>query len=836
MSENAMPGLVIDIEGRITKLEQSLKRANDKQKRAADEMERRARESAAKIDAAYSKMGGGMSTAMSRMGTAFDRNRSAIQNTSYQLQDVIVQITSGTDAAKALGMQLPQMLGGLGAVGAVAGVAAGALLPLAASLLKSGADAGTLKDRLEELKTSTDTMTSTVEAAAVPVEELRLKYRDLADEIARANGIAVGFAAARAKRDALGAAKSLSGEMGVNVSPETVRTWTGSGYAEIDGATEQARADAMEELRRKTGATADQVERLAQALRRTDSSNSLDAVVRDSENLLSVIDQLYQGADDIQRQFLEGFAATVTAVMDQAKRQIDAQTREDQRLAREYDANTSKLKQLAADRQAAEAKLTAAKQKGDTEQVRSMQRVIASIDDQIFKLRELGRTSKSIYEQLATDARTAAGNMLSGAFEFMTGQTPGQFVTDAKTADKGLLELIASKESGGDYNATLDHGRWTGGPRDLVNMSLNEILALGDRMRTPENRALYGNGKGSSALGRYQITGQTLRGLMETLGLTGEEAYDPAMQDRLAMELIRQRRPQGVEGLRQEWAGLKNVPAHLIDAALGNTTVPTVDPEVARRAAQAKDEEARARDRNAAAAEREAEAQAKSTVAADTAVDAARRALEAQTEGTQTLIGLFGAATEGADSLASALKNIALQIVEAQVLQPMLQGSGIAGWLGRLMGAGGGDPLAEALARIGLFSAGGFTGQGGKYEPAGLVHKGEYVISKAAVERLGVGNLEALHQSALRGYASGGLVGDTGKAKRAVSSAARAAAGAPTITITGGPITVNGGGGSPEANADLARQIAQEHERSMRALVQQELVRQMRPGNILARR
>lgn len=48
-----------------------------------------------------------------------------------------------------------------------------------------------------------------------------------------------------------------------------------------------------------------------------------------------------------------------------------------------------------------------------------------------------------------------------------------------------------------------------------------------------------------------------------------------------------------------------------------------------------------------------------------------------------------------------------------------------------------------AVADVG-FAAGGFTGPGGKYQPAGVVHKGEYVFDQAATNRIGVSNLEAL--------------------------------------------------------------------------------------------
>ena len=73
-------------------------------------------------------------------------------------------------------------------------------------------------------------------------------------------------------------------------------------------------------------------------------------------------------------------------------------------------------------------------------------------------------------------------------------------------------------------------------------------------------------------------------------------------------------------------------------------------------------------------------------------------------------------------------------------------GGAAAGIMGAIMGAFG-------------FARGGYTGAGGTFEPAGVVHRGEYVFSKAATRRLGVGNLEAMHRAAQRGYADGGLVG-----------------------------------------------------------------------------
>ncbi|MCP5743427.1 hypothetical protein NL353_26925, partial [Klebsiella pneumoniae] len=40
----------------------------------------------------------------------------------------------------------------------------------------------------------------------------------------------------------------------------------------------------------------------------------------------------------------------------------------------------------------------------------------------------------------------------------------------------------------------------------------------------------------------------------------------------------------------------------------------------------------------------------------------------------------------------------------------------------------------QAVSGVG-FSSGGYTGPGGKYQPAGIVHKGEYVFDQASTNR-----------------------------------------------------------------------------------------------------
>lgn len=75
-----------------------------------------------------------------------------------------------------------------------------------------------------------------------------------------------------------------------------------------------------------------------------------------------------------------------------------------------------------------------------------------------------------------------------------------------------------------------------------------------------------------------------------------------------------------------------------------------------------------------------------------------------------------------------------------------------------LFGASGSGGFG-AIGKLFGFASGGYTGDGGKYEPAGVVHKGEFVFSKEATKNLGIDKLHQLHNSAKRGFASGGYVG-----------------------------------------------------------------------------
>ena len=79
------------------------------------------------------------------------------------------------------------------------------------------------------------------------------------------------------------------------------------------------------------------------------------------------------------------------------------------------------------------------------------------------------------------------------------------------------------------------------------------------------------------------------------------------------------------------------------------------------------------------------------------------------------------------------------------------------------------------------YSSGGYTGAGGKYEPAGIVHKGEVVWSQRDVARAGgVATVEAMRKGH-KGYADGGVAG--GAAYNGVPAAAIAGAGVVHVEV-----------------------------------------------------
>lgn len=97
----------------------------------------------------------------------------------------------------------------------------------------------------------------------------------------------------------------------------------------------------------------------------------------------------------------------------------------------------------------------------------------------------------------------------------------------------------------------------------------------------------------------------------------------------------------------------------------------------------------------------------------------------------------------------SILRDLSSMIIKMMIFNSLKAAFGGTAF-GNFLGLSGGG-------YVGGYAGGGYTGDGGKYQPAGIVHRGEYVITKEATSRLGIGFLNHLNYG--RGYASGGAVG-----------------------------------------------------------------------------
>lgn len=86
--------------------------------------------------------------------TAAKKTGINFQNVGYQIQDFAVQVGSGTDATRALGQQLPQLLSGFGVVGVAIGTLSAVLVPLIGHFLQASDNAGKFADTLEAVKTA----------------------------------------------------------------------------------------------------------------------------------------------------------------------------------------------------------------------------------------------------------------------------------------------------------------------------------------------------------------------------------------------------------------------------------------------------------------------------------------------------------------------------------------------------------------------------------------------------------------------------------------------------------------------------------------------------------
>ncbi|QUG75476.1 phage tail tape measure protein [Erwinia sp. E602] len=218
---------------------------------------------------------------------------------------------------------------------------------------------------------------------------------------------------------------------------------------------------------------------------------------------------------------------------------------------------------------------------------------------------------------------------------------------------------------------------------------------------------------------------------------------------------------------------------------------------------------------------------------ADSATDAFSSAQQVAQAGFNGLAGMMTSlVTTGKANIkefgVSMLKMI-VEVINKMLIAYALQTA--LGWISAGASASTASASAGSTGAMGMstdfhaytpqFDGGGFTGDGGKHEPAGVVHKGEFVFTKEATQRIGVSNLYGI----MRGYADGGLVEGAGKLYGMQSGAAGGVNVQTSVTVN----TSDNQQTSASQNAAVSKAWQQTLDRSVREGIQ----RETRPGGII---
>lgn len=884
MTATVLPGLVVDIEGRVDKLEKAMSRANDIQRRGSRSLEARARQSAQQMERAYTESAARIGKRMESMVAPFMRGG---------------VVFAGVAAAAGAVKQIADSIAEVDREARKAGVSAKVWQQWSYVATATGASVDGVTDALKELNIRGDEFARTGKGSAAEwfdrlgysAEEVSRKLQDpnrLMDEL-------IGKIQRLDRASQTRALDELFGGQG----QEQLAKVLGLSVQEIQRLRSEAATFSEEQIE-----AAKKIDREWETMWRNFTIYAKKAAI-ESVGVLGDLkyylgghwlpgydDQqkalAYYSSDEFklkqaqkQREQLIKDISNVKAdpalggvdlgVLDALEKELQAVEEQIISLGGGSDELKQALKELSAITQRAGGAFDGSASSASNFKS-ALEALNALVPDLKAELDELGKLD-------AVDA--AFGKAFDNASNLDDLISAGNIAARARSAARygvhsNILDLIGAAEGtdkGRGYNETLAYGKFTGGAVNLTGMTLNQVLALQKSMLAhPDNNF------NSSAVGRYQITRRTLLDMMGELGLTGDRLFNEDTQDELARALLR-RRGNDVAGLRHEWEGLRNVDDETIRNAYQGTPVaaqqlaPTDQQqrqiELTRQQTEARQrlndaiqqglERAQFEQSISGMSEnqrrvelelydRVAEARRNGITLSDNEIASMREKIALTNQltlgsqqaaasqnalqqagmffGQQFTSSLSGLLT-GTMSVTDAVRNLANALIDAS-LQAMFLGQGP---LAALFGTAGGGGLFGAIFG---FADGGWTGPGSKYQPAGIVHADEYVMTKETTRRIGVPTLDALNYGgSLPGFDRGGYVGDAPAVRRVHAPANQNATPAVQAFNINAPITVQGSAGTPQQNADLAKRMRKEMEATMRGLIADEIRQQRRPGNML---
>lgn len=210
---------------------------------------------------------------MSRATTA------SLQNVSYQLQDIFVQIQGGQGAMRAFSQQMPQLLSGFGFAGAIAGLAASLTVSLIPALFGTAQEAASAKDAMKGLEGAFDDYSRYVKTAMTDTASLVEEYGRFAGRVREVSRLMAEVSVGAIRDQARSALDPIKGELaGIQTFAaeiaEIEREFAGTAAA---ASLEEANR-AIEEMAANLGLTAEQAVTLANKIDAVFTATSLEGM------------------------------------------------------------------------------------------------------------------------------------------------------------------------------------------------------------------------------------------------------------------------------------------------------------------------------------------------------------------------------------------------------------------------------------------------------------------------------------------------------------------------------------------------------------------------------
>jgi hypothetical protein len=229
----------------------------------------------------------GFTGSLGKLGNVSGETRARIQNTSFQLQDIAVQLQGGTRASTVFAQQLPQLLGGFGALGAVAGVLAGVGIPaLAFAFSALGEETQDVNEALDGISDRVSTVERALKVIQMSASDLIKTFGGLAAAARLASLAIIENEVELARRELA----DLSVELG-NAANQ---------YA-ILGKENSAR---NRQIRDELGLTKDEHRELTDAIEAMQDADGMTAQVEAAQYLRSVMEQLGISTEELSSEFL----------------------------------------------------------------------------------------------------------------------------------------------------------------------------------------------------------------------------------------------------------------------------------------------------------------------------------------------------------------------------------------------------------------------------------------------------------------------------------------------------------------------------------------------------